>query len=168
MLGQLEQRQLRRPLTPPREQRDCAAIMRAGGERAADGELDPLGPVLADEQEHVDHLPGRLGGAVTALDLLPQLIEAGRPAAALALLPQRQRSLERSRLALEELEVVVEPRGRLEAALQPRVPSDLAPRLRDHDLARADPGGDAQADQRDRYRVAVLPDRDQGLRVDAR
>ena len=45
---------------------------------------------------------------------------------------------------------------------------DLAAVVADHDLARADPGADAQPDQRDRDRVAVLPDRDQRLRVDAR
>src|SRR6266511_3352108 len=45
---------------------------------------------------------------------------------------------------------------------------DLAALVADHDLARADPGGDAQHDQRDRDRVAVLPDRDQRLLIDAR
>src|SRR6266498_3544433 len=45
---------------------------------------------------------------------------------------------------------------------------DLAALVADHDLARADPGGDAQPDQRDRDRVAVLPDRDQRLLIDPR
>ena len=37
-----------------------AAVERAGRQRAADGELDLRGGQLAAEQQHVDHLPGRL------------------------------------------------------------------------------------------------------------
>ena len=44
---------------------------------------------------------------------------------------------------------------------------DLAAAVRDRDLARADRGGHAQPDERDRDRVAVLSDRDQRLGVDA-
>jgi hypothetical protein len=63
---------------------------------------------------------------------------------------------------------VVEPGGGLKAPVQAWVAGDLASLVADHDLARADPGGDAQPDQADRHRVTVLPDRDQCLRVDAR
>jgi len=63
---------------------------------------------------------------------------------------------------------MVEPSGGLVAAMKARVAGDLAPCVVDHDLVGADPSGDAQTDQGDRHRVAVLPDRDQRLAVDAR
>jgi hypothetical protein len=40
-LRQLEQRRLRRPLAAACEHGDRPAVVGAGGERAADGELDP-------------------------------------------------------------------------------------------------------------------------------
>jgi hypothetical protein len=63
---------------------------------------------------------------------------------------------------------VVEPGGSLEAPGESRVAGDLAALVADHDRARPDPGRDAQPHQRHRHRVAVLPDRDQRLHVDAR
>src|SRR3954454_6140148 len=45
---------------------------------------------------------------------------------------------------------------------------DLATAVRDRDRPRADRRGDAQPNERDRDRVAVLTDRDQRLGVDAR
>jgi len=86
----------------------------------------------------------------------------------LALLAQRQRALERTRLDPQQLEVVVEPGGGLVAGVQACVAGDLAAIVADHDLACADRRLHAQPDERDRYRVAVLPDRDQRLRIDAR
>ena len=49
----------RRSLGAAGEDTDGATVVRAGGERAADGELDVRGAVLAREQQHVDHLPRR-------------------------------------------------------------------------------------------------------------
>src|SRR5581483_3451916 len=43
---------------------------------AADGELDPLGPELFAEQEHVDHLARRLRRSRALLDRPPKRIEA--------------------------------------------------------------------------------------------
>ena len=95
----------------------------------------PVGAELAAEEEHVDHLPGRLGSPVALVDLLPELIEAGGPATPLALLAQRERALERARLALQQLEVVVEPGGGLVAAVQTRMAGDRAALMADHELA---------------------------------
>src|SRR5207244_2433671 len=94
--------------------------------------------------------------------------EAARPAAALPLLGERQRALQRARLDPEQLEIVVEPGCGLEAAVETRVAGDLPALVADHDLAGADRRLHPQPDQRDRHRVAVLPDRDQGLRVHPR
>jgi hypothetical protein len=65
--------------------------------------------VLTHEHEHVDHLLGGLGLADLHGDRLPELIEAFRPGAALALLVQRQGPSERARLAHKQLEIVVQP-----------------------------------------------------------
>ena len=51
--------------------------------------------VLAAEQQHVDHLPGGLRASVALGQPGPQLVEAVRPGAAIALLAQRERVLER-------------------------------------------------------------------------
>ena len=107
------------------EQRDGAAVVRAGGQRAADRELDLLGGVLAAEQQHVDHLPGGLLAARALLDRRPQLIEARGPVAAVALLAQRERPRERARLAREQIEVVIELGADLMMAVQPLVAGDL-------------------------------------------
>ena len=48
------------------EDRDGAAVVRAGRERAADGQRHPVGPVLAAEHQHVDHLPRGLRAPVAA------------------------------------------------------------------------------------------------------
>src|SRR5712692_2080229 len=107
-LGQLEQRLLRRPLTASGEQRDRAAVVGASGERATDGELNAGAAELAAQEQHVDHLPCRLGDAVALLERVPELVEAARPAATLALLLQWQRPLQRPWLQPQKLEVVVE------------------------------------------------------------
>ena len=68
----------------------------------------------------------------------------------------------------EQLEVVIELGAGAELAVQALVARDHAAAVADRDLARADPRADLQPGQRDRDRVAVLADRDQRLRVDAR
>jgi len=73
--------------------------------------------------------------------------------------------LSAARLALQELEVVIEPGCDLEAAVQARVAGDL---VTDHDLAGADLRLHPQPDAGDRHRVTILADRDERFRVDAR
>jgi hypothetical protein len=142
--------------------------VRAGRECAANRQGHLVGPVVAAEQQDVDHLARRLRASVTGGQRGPQLVERGRPGAALALLGERQRVLEPARPALEQLEVVIEPRRGPEAPVQPFVTRDRPAGVADRDLARADPSADLQAGQRDRDRVAVLADRDQRLRIHAR
>jgi hypothetical protein len=124
--------------------------VRAGRERAAGGELDPCGPELAAEYEHLHHLAGRLRGADSRLDRVPELVEAVGPGAAFALLAQRERARERAGLDLEQLEVVVQLRAGAEAAPQPLMTRDLAPAMAEHDLPGADPRRDTQTGEPDR------------------
>jgi hypothetical protein len=80
---------------------------------------------------------------------------------------QRQRPGQRARLALQQLEVVVQPGADGEALDESLVPRDRLAVGDDLDLARADPGEHAPAGERDRHRVAVLAHRDERLAVDA-
>jgi hypothetical protein len=73
-----------RALRAAGEDGDGAAVVRAGRERAADGEFDVLGPVVAHEHEHVEHLARRLRRADLRGDLLPELVEAVGPVATLS------------------------------------------------------------------------------------
>ena len=68
----------------------------------------PRWRLLAGEHQHVDHLPGGLRGPVALGDLPPQLIEDGWPGAALALLGESDRPGQRTRLASEQLQIVVQ------------------------------------------------------------
>ena len=95
----------------PRKNGDGASVGRSGRERAANSELEPRGPVLAREHQNVDHLPRSLRSSVALGDLCPELIEASRPRAPLALLRQRDRAGQAAGLALQELEVVVKDRA---------------------------------------------------------
>ena len=156
------------PVRAAGEHADGAAVVRAGGQRAADGELDVRGAVLAGEQQHVDHLPGGLRGSVAVGQRRPQLVEAARPSPALALLVQRDRPGERAGLVDQQLEVVVKLGGDPEPAGQAVVAGDRLAVVRDRDLPGADLGQDPQPDQADRHRVAVLTNRHHRLRVDPR
>ena len=122
------------------EDRDRAPVDRAGGERATDRELHAGGAVVAAEQQHVDHLPGGVRASVTVGQPGPQLIEALRPRAAVALLGQRDRVLQSAGLSRQQLEVVVELGAGPELAVQPLMPGDLAADVVDRDLPGADPG----------------------------
>jgi hypothetical protein len=51
--------------------------------------------VVAAQQQHVDDLPGGFRGTHPFAQLLPQLVEALRPASMLALLAERERVLQR-------------------------------------------------------------------------
>jgi len=119
--------------------------------------------VLADQQQNVDHLPRGLRRAVAIGERLPELVKAGRPGAAVALLGKRQRARKPGGLARKRLELVIQPRARAEAAVQPLMGRDLLAAVADRDSARADRRGDAQTGQRDRDAVAVLADRDKRL-----
>jgi hypothetical protein len=165
-VGQLGERLRPRPLLAAVEQGDGAAVVGTGGQRSADRALDDVELVLAAEHQHVDHLAGRLGGPDPPLDQRPELVEAVRPPTPLALLAQRQRVAQRAGLALEQLEVVVEPGRAQLAAPQPRVAGHLAAVVEDLDLARPDPGGDPQPHQPHRHRVVVAADRDHRLLID--
>src|SRR5690606_2707630 len=104
---------------------DGATVDRAGGERAADSQLDARGPVLADQHQDVDHLPRSLRGAVAAGELRPERVEAVRPGAAVASLRQRQRTGQAPGLALKQLEIVIELRAGAEPAVQALMARDL-------------------------------------------
>ena len=86
-------------LGPASEDADGAAVVGAGGERAADGEFDLRGAVLAAEEQDVDHLAGGFRGPVALADARPELVEAAGPVAALAVLVQRERAGQRAGLA---------------------------------------------------------------------
>jgi len=149
------------------QQRDRTTVDRARGERATDRQLDDLRRMVAAEQQHVDDLPGGLRGTQALLELLPELIEALRPAALLALLAERERVLQRPRLVSEQLEVVIQSRGAQLAAAQPRMRRDR-PAVGEHlDLPGPDPGGDLRPDQAHRHRVVVATHHDHRLLVDA-
>ena len=63
------------PGTTAGENRDRASVVGARRQSATDSLLDLTGSVLAGEQQHVDHLPRGLRGAIPLGDLLPQLVE---------------------------------------------------------------------------------------------
>ena len=116
----------RRPSRAAGEHRDGAAVVRAGGQRAADGELDPARARARGRASARRPSAGRPPSARSALDRRPQLVEAVRPGAALALLAQRAASRQRAGLAREQLEVVIELRAGAEPADQALVAGDLA------------------------------------------
>src|SRR5437764_467142 len=116
------------------ENRDGATVDRARGQRAADGELHPGGAVLAAEQHDVDHLPGSIRAPVALDQPGPQPVEAVRPLATIALLAERNGVLQPARLALQQLEVVIELDAGPELAVQPLMPRDLPPAMVDRDL----------------------------------
>ena len=93
--GGREQRRRVRRSRPPRARREPRARRGRGRARG--------------EQQNVDHLPGGLRAAVSSRAAVAHRSSKQlRPAAAVALLGQRQRSGERAGLAGEQLEVVVE------------------------------------------------------------
>ena len=96
--------------------------------------------MVAAEQQHVDHLPGGVRAPVAAGQPSPQLVEALRPAATVALLGQRDGVLKPAGLAMQQLEVVIELGAGPELAVQPLMPRDLPTGVVDRDLPGADPG----------------------------
>ena len=104
---------------------DGATIDRARSERAADRQRDTVGPVLAAEQQHVDHLPGGVRASVTVGQPSPQLIEAVRPPATIALLRQGDGVLQSAGLSSQQIEIVIELGAGAELAVQPLMPGDL-------------------------------------------
>jgi hypothetical protein len=107
------------------EDRDRAAVDRAGSQRAANRELDLVGALVAAEQHDVDHLAGSVRAPVASGQRGPELVEAGGPSAAAAFLGQRERTLEPTGLARQQLEVVVELCAGAELAVQPLMARDL-------------------------------------------
>ena len=86
--------------------------MGAGGSAPRTASSTRATGMLAAEQQDVDHLAGGLLAPARVLgDLAPQLVEAGGPVAAVALLSQRQRPGERAGLARQQIEVVVQVRA---------------------------------------------------------
>jgi hypothetical protein len=106
--GEIIQRRGLHASTAACQDGDCASVVSTRGERPTDGQLDLAGAVLAGEHQHVDHLPGGLRRPVALGDLRPQLIEDGRPGAALAFLGESDRPGQCARLAREQLQVVVQ------------------------------------------------------------
>jgi hypothetical protein len=131
----------------------------AGGKSAADGHLDLAGPQLAAEHQDVDHLPRRLLAADAFVDCAPELIEALRPIAAVALLAQRQGACQRSWLSAQQVEVVLQLGGGTVAAGEPLVGGDDLAVMPDRELPGADLRPHLHPRQSGGDRVAVLADR---------
>ena len=98
------------------QDRDGAAVVRAGGQGATDRELDARGPELAAEHQHVNHLSGGLRAPTRSAISCQSWSKQSGQRALLALLGQRQRSGERARLVPEQLEIVVQLRAIAEPA----------------------------------------------------
>lgn len=149
------------------EDRHRAALEGTAGEGTTDGEGDPRGPELAAQQQDVDHLAGRLRGAMTPLERPPEAVEALRPASALALLVEGERARQGAGLAAQQVEVVVEASRDREAAPEALVAGHLGAVVDDGDLPGPDEGAHPQAREADGNRVAVLAEGDEALLVDA-
>ena len=106
--------------------------------------------MLSREQQDIDHLPGGLGRSVALGDPRPELVKAVGPLAAGALLAERDGADQRSRLAREQLEVVIQLGAGPEAADEAVMARDLSTAVRDRDLSGADRRDHAQPGERDR------------------
>ena len=121
---------------------------RADCQRSLDSGLDVVGVHAPVQQQDIDQRTGPAGVPVRFPRRRPERVMGGREGAGFPGVGQGGRSLQRTRLVLQDLEVVVEIHALPVEDHDPRVPGDLGASLEDHDLRRS---------QRDPHRPADHP-----------